>query len=115
VLEATASPAQPRMPAELEVYSRERFDWVPFAPSRFDARSRLRFTFVPVRKLVLRLVLLRATRGFVGGPSNAVSLPRSQKYARGHWRRTRLLRVPRQPVPARDRFARSPRRILVSR
>jgi plastocyanin len=79
VLEATASPAQPRMKAELEVYSRERFDWVPFAPSRFDARSRLRFTFVPVRKLVLRLVLLRATQGFVGGPSNAVSLPRSQK------------------------------------
>ena len=73
-VEAAASPAQPGMPAVLQVYSRERFDWLRFARVRFDARSRVRFAFVPTRKLVLRLVLRHATKGFVGGPSNIVSV-----------------------------------------
>lgn len=73
-LEGAASPAQPGMPAVLEAYSRERFDWFRFARVRFDDRSRMRFTFVPTRKFVLRLVLLHAMPRFVGGPSNGVSI-----------------------------------------
>ena len=73
ILEADASPAQPRMPALVQFYSRERFDWRPFARTRFDAASHLRFVFSSQRKLLLRVLLLRATSGFVGGPSNVVS------------------------------------------
>jgi plastocyanin len=74
VLEGAAAPAQPGMPGVLEAYSRERFDWVRFTRVKFDARSRMRFAFAPTRKLVLRLVLLHATPGLVGGPSNVVSV-----------------------------------------
>jgi len=80
-LEGTASPPQPRMPAVLEVYSRERFDWLRFARVRFDAHSRISTALSPRRKLDLRLVLVRASSGLVGGTSNAVAVaPRRRSH-----------------------------------
>ncbi|HEX2433005.1 MAG TPA: cupredoxin family copper-binding protein [Gaiellaceae bacterium] len=74
VLDGVASPPQPGMPAVLEAYSRERFNWVRFGRVQFNTRSRMRFAFAPTRKVALRLVLLHATAGLVGGPSNVLSV-----------------------------------------
>jgi plastocyanin len=70
----SAAPPQPGMPALVQVYSRERFDWVRLARVRFDAGSRIRFTLSPRKELYLRLFLLHATPGLVGGMSNVVSV-----------------------------------------
>jgi plastocyanin len=72
VVEGEASPAQAGLPGVVEVYSRERFDWLPFAQVRFDSNSRVRFRVSSRRKLHLRLVLLRASPGLVPGISNVV-------------------------------------------
>jgi plastocyanin len=71
-LYGSVSPGQPRMPATLQVYSRERFAWFPLTHARLDARSRVRFTVSRRRTLHLRLALLRASDGLVGGTSNVV-------------------------------------------
>lgn len=68
----SVSPAEPGIPVALQVYSRERFAWDRFARGRLDARSRVRFTIHPRRKLKLRLVVLGGSRGLVGGTSNGV-------------------------------------------
>jgi hypothetical protein len=70
----SASPSQKGLPGVLQVYSRERFTWVRYLGFRFDAHSQVRLTLSTRRPLRLRLVLLRATTGFVGGTSNTVSL-----------------------------------------
>jgi len=71
-LEGSAAPAQPGMPVALQVYSRERFAWLRVARAHFDARSRARFRLHPRRTLRLRLALLRASQGLVGGTSNVL-------------------------------------------
>jgi plastocyanin len=73
-LAGSAFPPQPGMPGALEIYSRERFAWRRFARVRFDASSRVHVTLSPRRELYLRLVLLHATPGFVGGASNGLSV-----------------------------------------
>ncbi len=65
----------------LQVYSRERFAWFPFAHGRFDARSRARFTLRSRGTLHLRLALLRASDGLVGGFSNVVLVPPRERPA----------------------------------
>jgi plastocyanin len=66
------SPAQPRLPVTLELYSRERFAWFPRAHARLDVRSRVRFTVPRHRTLHLRLALPRASDGLVGATSSVV-------------------------------------------
>jgi plastocyanin len=80
-----AAPAQPGMPVALEVYSRERFDWLRYRGARLDGRSQIRFTLSPRRKLHLRLVVLRASGGLVRGTSNVV------------------VAAPAKPAPRRER------------
>ncbi len=71
-LEGWAAPAQPGMPVALQAYSRERFAWFRVARAHFDAGSRVRFRLRPHGKLRLRLALLRASQGLVGGTSDVV-------------------------------------------
>ena len=66
------SPAQPRLPVTLQLYSRERFAWFPLARGRLNARSRVRFTLPRHQTLHLRLVLPRASDGLVGATSSVV-------------------------------------------
>jgi len=71
-LEGAASPPQPGAAAVLQLYSRERFDWLRFARGRLDAESRISIGLSPRRTLQLRLVLVGGSAGLVGGTSNAV-------------------------------------------
>jgi plastocyanin len=80
-LDGSVSPAQPRMPVTLQVYSRERFAWFRLARGRLNALSAVRFDVSRRRMLHLRLYLVRASGGLVGGTSNVV-LVRPRQHGR---------------------------------
>ena len=71
-LDVSTTPPQPEMPVELQAYSLERFDWYPLARANLGRRSRVRFVVPRRRRLYLRVALLRASTGLVGGTSNVV-------------------------------------------
>ena len=77
-LDGSVSPAQPRMPVTLQIYSRERFAWFPLLHARLNARSAVRFEVPRGRTLHLRLHLPRASDGLVGAISNVVLVPPRQ-------------------------------------
>jgi plastocyanin len=69
-LRAAASPAQPGVPAALELYSRERFDWRQVDHARLNGRSTVTFRLrAPRRQLKARVLLLRGRGGYAPGMS----------------------------------------------
>ena len=71
---ASTTPAQAGAPAVLELYVRERFDWLPIRRDRLDRRSRVRFDLDPPRGVHLRVVLPRGVRGYGRAVSRVLAI-----------------------------------------
>ena len=82
VIRVAASPPQPRAPVVLQIYARERFDWVPLARGHLDRSSQASFTLQPRRGLHVRAVLLRGFGGFSPGQSNVIVIGGNLRLAR---------------------------------